>query len=75
VSEDDQAADLSRFLKVTVQDDLADAAFVYHLLSWSVPSGDAGGGYGLLRRDGTRKPAWSVVHRTARTLAASTAAG
>lgn len=42
------------------------AVFVYHLLDWPVtPPGGREGAYGLLRVDGSHKPAWEVFRRFA----------
>jgi hypothetical protein len=74
VSEREQAGAVSRFLRTAVRERLAHAAFVYHLLSWRQPPGQNGGDFGLLRRDGTRKPSWRVVRRSAASLIAAGAA-
>ena len=43
------------------------AVFVYHLRDFpGRPRGDREGWYGLLRANGSRKPAWSVVRQAAR---------
>jgi hypothetical protein len=62
VTEGTQAADLRTFLSgVLHQPDRAAAVFYYHLRSWRVRAGDQlYGDFGLLRRDLTRKPAWTV---------------
>jgi hypothetical protein len=66
VTEQAQAADLRRFLSGVRTGRRADAVFVYHFASWRVRVGDQRfGDYGLLRIDGSRKPAWSVYHRFA----------
>jgi hypothetical protein len=67
VTERQQAADLQRLLTgVRKRPARAAALFYYHLDSWAVGSGDQlYGDYGLLRRDRTRKPAWTVFRRFA----------
>jgi hypothetical protein len=70
VSEDRQARDLRRLLAGVRRRGAGAiaATFVYHLRSWSVPAAEAREGeFGLLRRDGTPKPAWRVFRRNART--------
>jgi hypothetical protein len=71
VSEREQAGAVSRFLRTTVRERLADAVFVYHLLSWRLAPGENGGDFGLLRRDGTRKSSWRVIRRSATSLIAA----
>lgn len=67
VSEADQARYLSELLRLarTRWRPFLDAVFVYALHSY--PEGDAAvlPNYGLLRSDGSRKPAWAVFRREA----------
>lgn len=66
VSERRQAVNLRTTLE-TLADRYADrvaAVFVYHLYDWRVrPRGGREGSYGLLRTDGSRKPAWRAYRR------------
>jgi hypothetical protein len=72
VTERRQAEDLTRFLGGARERQGLDAVFVYHLASWRVRSGDQlFGDFGLLRRNTSRKPAYTVFRRFARGLAAT----
>jgi hypothetical protein len=70
VTEGRQAADIRRFLTGIVARHSADAVFLYHLHSWRVRPQDAFfGAFGLLRRDDSHKPSWTVYRRFTTALA------
>jgi hypothetical protein len=76
VTEATQATDIRRFLTAVVGGHRADAVFLYHLLSWKVAPQDAYyGAFGLLRRNGSRKPSFAVFRRVVRAVAAGARAG